>query len=47
MGRDNWGLDIQSACGVAGITETWWESLCDRRAATDGYKLFSRDWQGR
>ena len=32
---------------IVAITETWWDDSHDWRVAIDGYKLFSRNRQGR
>ena len=37
----------QENCDTVPITKTWWDNLHNWSAATDGYKLFRRDRQGR
>jgi len=37
----------QDIYNLVTITETWWDDSHDWRAALDGYKLFSRDRQGK
>ena len=37
----------QASYDLVAITETWWDHSHDWSAATDGYKLFSKDRQVR
>jgi len=34
-------------CDLIGIVDTWWDGSYDWSIGMEGYRLFSKDWQGR
>jgi len=38
---------LLESCDLAALSETWWDKSHDWSAASDGYRLFRRDRQGR